>query len=186
MRGEVACCHPIEAVHRVNLIPGERTDSFGAVANIVSRDRMPIGPHLCEAPLCVARHKPHQIHDVSPEHHEVFTATTTVLLAPAPQLEEVPQRSVCDHLLRVGQRRAVAGLMGNRQLQVPFLQSGNHLVRLFESLTHRLFEKDMATRLGAGQHHVTMAVQPARSHAHDLRPLLLEHLAVVAVVSRGL
>jgi hypothetical protein len=119
------------------------------------------------------------------QHHQVLPAATRVLLAAAAQLQDFAEPAVGDQLAHAPQPRTVARLVGDGQLDVVTLARCHHLVGLGQGAAHRLFEQDAGTGLGAGEHHVAVAVGVARGDADDLRPLLLEHLPVVGVGVAG-
>src|SRR5262249_61273399 len=57
----------------------------------------------------------------------------------------------------------------------------DQFVGLGQRAANRLFKKDVRAGLGTGDDHVMMGVEPAVRDADELRPLLLEHLAIVRV-----
>ncbi len=118
------------------------------------------------------------------EHHKVLAAAATVFFAPPAQLENIAEQALANRLLSMGQCRAVARLMSNRQFQVPFFKGGDHCVRLLETLAHGLFEKYVTAEFRTCQHHIVMTVQPARGNTYDLRTLCLKHPAIIGIALR--
>ena len=116
-----------------------------------------------------------------PQDPQVLAAPSAVLLAAAAEFQNPAQTPLGDQVLDHLDLGAVTGLVGDGQLDVGTLAGLNHGVRLGQGPAHRFFQEDAGSVLGAGQHHVVVAVQPARSHAHDLGTLLPQHLPVVRV-----
>src|SRR5262249_53397040 len=187
--GEEADRPAVEAVGRGDVVAGGRAHALGAVAHVgAGHRRHPLAAGHAdpgEAPAGVAGNQPHQVHDVRAQHHQVGAAAAGVLLAAAAQLQDLPEPAGGDQFADALQAGAVARLVGQRQLDVGPLAGLDHLVGLGQGAAHRLFQEDAGPGAGAGDDHVAVAVEVAVGDADDLRPLPLQHLAVVGVGVAG-
>jgi hypothetical protein len=108
------------------------------------------------------------------------------LLLPVPaKLHQLADPALLDEILHDLHARAVRGLVRDGALHVVLLARRDHLVGLLERLGGGLFEEDARAVLGAGKHHVAVAVGPAVRDGDDLRLFFFEHLLVVGVGALG-
>ena len=169
----------LHAVHGFHPVSGQCADAFGAVDHVGAGHGASVLGHPGVAPEGVSPENAHQVEDVRPQDPQILAAPSAVLLAAAAEFQNPAQASLGDQVLDHLDLGAVAGLVSDGQLDVGTFAGLHHGVRLGQSPAHGFFQEDAGSVLGAGQHHVVVAVQPPGRHAHDLRTFLPQHLPVV-------
>ncbi len=118
------------------------------------------------------------------EYPEVFAAATGgVFLAAPAKFEDVADQPFTHQIERHMQWRRPAGLMRDRQLEVPHLARPDDFVGLDQIANEGLLHIDVTALLGRRENKLMMPIEPARPDGHDIEVLLCEHFAIVGVAA---
>ena len=137
------------------------------------------------AMLRLTPQSPHQIQHMSPQNPQVLSTTPTILLAASPNLQHLSNLPTLDQPPNPVKLRRPSTDVRHSQFQMPHLTRTNHLVRLTQGATERLFHVHVTARCRTRQHHVPVLINPPRTNRSDLRSLTIQQLPIIRIRPRS-
>ncbi len=167
------------AIHRV---PGDQPHLLVPFPDVVHRHVPPVLRNVPARPHDLrAHHVPHAVHHVSAQHHQVLRPGTMVALPLAAQRLQLSNGPFRNHRLGPLLVRVSPSVCHGHPRPHPLARL-QHGVRLRQRPRKRLLAEDTPDPcVGRRNHHLRPRVQPSWAHRNEVKPLPLQHLAVVAI-----
>ena len=137
--------------------------------------------HVRRHPRHIAGQVAHHIEQVCAQNDHVFATAAPVLLPCRVNRQHGPDHAVYEHLLHASYLRQIHALVRHRELYGCRVGCGNHAVSRIQTGRHGFLAVDVATRINAGQHHLLVAVHPARPDGDQIQVLPVQHLPVIRI-----
>ena len=141
-------------------------------------------PHVGEDPCGVTGEVAHQVEIVSAQHHEIFAAGPSILLAPRADFHQGAQLTAAQHLAYSLRARHQAIRVADLYLDATPLRHGHHGVGLFQSAREGLFRQDVRSHFRSRCQHGQTLLGPAHTEGHYVGLFLSQHFAIVGISSR--
>ena len=109
------------------------------------------------------------LNKMRPQHDHVLAAAAPVLFAVGANGLHRADSPLRQHLLYVPDARHIRPLMRHRDLAPGRLGLSHNLVALSQVPSHGLFAVHVRPHLQTGQHHLQVAIGPARPNRHHFR-----------------
>jgi hypothetical protein len=134
-----------------------------------------------KAPIRITHKKTHEVEHMGAKHYEVIAPSPLILLPAATDFENRPDFSSVYQLPDAGRPMGITGLMGYGTMDMIFVTSVDHGVRLVKRRTDRFLQKDVGLRVGSGNHHGGVLIKPPVANRDDVRLFPFEHLSKIGI-----